>query len=116
MCARGAGQRDVLRDGLPGQRGPRPPPEARAGCGPGREGRPGGQPVRESLEIYPPCSRGRTILQEAACIKISRPVDWSVTVICGSSPEVMGSNWGRARRLDRLLHGTGGGRAAGKIY
>lgn len=100
-------QRPALDVGLAGRAG---------WAGSDGAGRGARQPVRESLEIYPPCSRGRTILQEAACIKISRPVDWSVTVICGSSPEVMGSNWGRARRLDRLLHGTGGGRAAGKIY
>lgn len=62
------------------------------------------------------CCGGRVILQEAACIKISRPVDWSVTVICGSSPEVMGSNWARRRRPDRLPSRTGGGLAAGKIY
>lgn len=55
------------------------------------------------------CCGGRVILQEAACIKISRPVDWSVTVICGSSPEVMGSNWARGRRPDRLPSSTGGG-------
>lgn len=45
---------------------------------------------------------------EAACIKISRPVDWSVTVICGSSPEVMGSNWALERQPDRLLSRAGG--------
>lgn len=55
------------------------------------------------------CCGGRVILQEAACVKISRPVDWSVTVICGSFPEVMGGTRARERQPDRLLRRRGWG-------
>lgn len=88
----------------PGRRGARRDGRARPPAATGR----GGSARKVFEEIYSDMLLRESHPSRGNVYETPRPVDWSVTVICGSSPEVMGSNWARERQPDRLLNRAGG--------
>lgn len=88
----------------PGRRGARRDGRARPPAATGR----GGSAGKVFEEIYSDMLLRESHPSRGSVYETPRPVDWSVTVICGSSPEVMGSNWARERQPDRLLNRAGG--------